>query len=579
MESNFALMSLVGSENFYHGISKKEFQLTRTAVEFLQHSGVKTPSLKQMEKADAILVLGEDLTNTAPMIALAIRQAARNVPDEEAKKKGIPLWNDAPVRELAQDKRSPLFVLTPIAGSLDEIAELVFRGSPAELADLGFAVANGIDNSAPVSGSAMDEIIRVADKIAFSLKNAKHPLIVSGISCGDEMSLKAALNIASALKAVNSDVMISLVLPECNSMGLSLLAGKSMEDSELLNAGRQVDTLIVLENDLYRRAGEDLVNKLFERSKKVIVIDHLVNRTTSEADILLPAATFAGTEGTMVNNEGRAQRFYRVTGNVTRVKGSRDWILELMKFRNKDRAVSWNCLEDIVESMADELQIFSKLKNYSPDADFRMLNSKIPRQTQRFSGRTAMNANIVSEPKLSQDPESPLAFSMEGIPEDPPSSLIPYYWTPGWNSVQATFNYLTEPDSSLKGGDPGIRLIEPADAYRKLYFQREQPGQEAGKDEWLIIPVYRIFGSEELSSVGSSIKEVICDPFVLMNQEDADLFSLKDGDPVQLEVFKIRLTLKVKIENSLRHGLAGLSVNFPGMPYVGLPDIGKFHKV
>ena len=94
--------------------------------------------------------------------------------------------------------------------------------------------------------------------------------------------------------------------------------------------------------------------------------------------------------------------------------------------------ISWNCLDDIVESLANELPVFSKLKKYMPDADFRMLNAKIPRQTIRYSGRTAMNANVaVSEPKLSQDHDSPLAFSMEGQQEYPPSSLVPFYWTPG----------------------------------------------------------------------------------------------------------------------------------------------------
>ena len=62
---------------------------------------------------------------------------------------------------------------------------------------------------------------------------------------------------------------------------------------------------------------------------------------------------------------------------------------------------------------------FQNLRSIFPDADFRMLNAKIPRQTIRYSGRTAMNANIaVSEPKPLQDPDSPLAFSMEGIQED-----------------------------------------------------------------------------------------------------------------------------------------------------------------
>jgi len=95
------------------------------------------------------MVLGEDLTNTAPMIALALRQAARNVPYEDAKKKGIPLWNDAPVRELAQDSKSPLFIATGLADSLDEIAKEIFRASSEDIANLGYRIAQELDPIAP----------------------------------------------------------------------------------------------------------------------------------------------------------------------------------------------------------------------------------------------------------------------------------------------------------------------------------------------------------------------------------------------------------------------------------------------
>ncbi len=49
---------------------------------------------------------------------------------------------------------------------------------------------------------------------------------------------------------------------------------------------------------------------------------------------------------------------------------------------------------------------------------------------------------------------------MEGADENPPSSLVPFYWVPGWNSYQAMNFYLDEPNGSMKGGDPGIRLID-----------------------------------------------------------------------------------------------------------------------
>ena len=580
LESNFALISLVGRENFYHGISKKEFLLTKTISEFFQNKGVHTPSLKQIEKADAILVLGEDLTNTAPMIALALRQAVRNVPDEEAKKKGIPSWNDAPLRVLAQDAGSPVFIATPFIDSLDVIAESTFRATQEDIANLGYSIAQKLDDRAPDSNTEKKDLKDLAGKIALSLKNAKNPLIISGISYGDEAIIHAALNITMALLSNGSNVMLSMVLPECNSMGLSLLPGKSFEDADLLGENKEIDTLVVLENDLFRRADENSVNELFKKSRQVIVLDHLSNRTTQKADILLPAATYAGSEGTIVNNEGRAQRYYKAIENKNQIKESWQWIRDFIKVRDTNHIVSWNRFDDIADSLANELPLFSKLKNYMPGADFRMLNTKIPRQTIRYSGRTAMNANIaVSETKLSQDNDSPLAFSMEGQPENPPSSLVPFYWVPGWNSVQAMYNYLDEPGGSMKGGDPGVRLFESAEEGNHIYFKHKAQITVVQKDEWLIVPVYQIFGSDELSSASTSILQRIHEPFVLMNKKDADIITVKDGDTVQLEILKIKLKVKVKIGKSIVQGLAGLSVNLPGMPFIDIPGRGKFHKL
>ena len=580
LESNFALMSLVGEENFYHGISKKEYLLTTAISEFLQHSGIYTPSLKQIEKADAVLVMGEDLINTAPMIALALRQAARNVPGEEAKKKGIPLWNDAPVRELSQDTKSHVFIATPFTDSLDEIAEETFRASSFDIAGLGFSVANKLDNHSPDVKSEKKDFHKLADKIAFSLKNARNPLIISGVSCGDEEIIHASLNVATALLSLGSKVMLSMVLPECNSMGLSLLPGKSFEDAYRAVENATIDTLVVLENDLYRRANEDTVNELLTRSRQVVVLDHLNNKTVHKADIVLPAATFAESEGTFVSNEGRAQRYYKAIDIKGQQKESWRWFGDLIKIRDSNDSVLWNRLDDIMESIVRELPVFSKLKNHTPDADFRMLNARIPRQTIRYSGRTAMNAKIrVSEQTLPQDKDSPLSFSMEGQPENPPSSLVPFYWTSGWNSVQAMYNYLDEPGGSMKGGDPGIRLFETNELKKNMYFKTEARETEVKKQEWLIVPVYQIFGSDELSSVAPSVQQRIKEPFVLINQKDAYIMALTEGDTVHLEILAIKLKVKVKIDKNAISGLAGLSVNLPGMVFIDLPCIGKFHKL
>lgn len=581
LESNYTLMSLVGGENFYHGVSNQEYHLTKAVSDFLQHSGVRIPSLKQMEKADAILVLGEDLTSTAPMIALALRQAVRNLPFEEAKQKGIPLWNDAPIRELAQDSRSPLFVATQFNDQLDEIATKQFRAANRDIAELGYSIARKIDKNTPGINTRNKDIQKLSEEIALSLKDARNPLIISGISSNDESILYSAMNICKALLSSGSDVGISLVLPECNSMGLALLPGNSFEDLFEQAENKKTDTLLVLENDLYRRAAENSVDGLFKKFSQVIVLDHLLNKTAQKADILFPASTFAESEGTIMNNEGRAQRYYKAINTSNQLKESWLWISDFIKIRDVNNSSLWSRFDDITESLTNDLPFFSKLKKYIPGADFRMLNAKIPRQTIRYSGRTAMNANIaVSEPKLLQDPDSPLAFSMEGIQEKPPSSLVPFYWTPGWNSVQALYiNYLDEPDASLEGGDPGVRLIEPAAKGDINYFEWQDHNADTENDEFQIVPVYQIFGSDELSALSPSVMQKIQEPFVLVNREDAEKIPAAEGEYVLIEISNLKIKVKVKTGNTAVRGLAGLSVNVPLMPFVTLPGSGKFHKL
>jgi len=219
------------------------------------------------------------------------------------------------------------------------------------------------------------------------------------------------------------------------------------------------------------------------------------------------------------------------------------------------------------------------MTQYMPGADFRMLNAKIPRQTMRYSGRTSMNAqSAVSETRVPQDIDSPLAFSMEGLQENPPSSLVPFYWTPGWNSVQAIYNYLDEPNGSMKGGDPGLRLIEAAEERNNSYFEINRQTYEYQKGELIIVPVYRIFGSEELSSVACTLSQRIQEPLLSLNQQDADISGVKDGDMIQLEIMKNKLKIKARIENSLPGGIAGLTVNLPDMPFIDLPGRGKLLK-
>jgi len=139
------------------------------------------------------------------------------------------------------------------------------------------------------------------------LKTARKPLVISGMSCGSEAVMEAAANVAMAAHAA-----ISLTASECNTVGAALMGGSPLTAAfEAVKNGR-ADTVIIIENDLYRRAPAAEVDAFLGAAKHVIVLDHLANPTTEKGELELPAGTFAESDGTFISSEGRAQRFFQV---------------------------------------------------------------------------------------------------------------------------------------------------------------------------------------------------------------------------------------------------------------------------
>jgi NADH-quinone oxidoreductase subunit G len=565
LESNFALRTLVGPDNFYSGLSKQDDMLVSRIIGILTKGPARTPSLYDVEMADAVLVLGEDVTNTAPLLALALRQSVRRKSFETAGKTKIPEWDDNAVRNAAQDEKSPLYIASPVNTKLDDIASKAHHAAPDDIARLGFAIAHELDANSPAVQGLSDETTSLATAIAQALRYAKRPLIVSGTGCISEAVIQAAANVAWALCESGKPAELCYTVPECNSMGLGLMGGKSLNDA-FKAAQAKADTVIILENDLYRRAEEKTVNEFLSCVKHVIVIDHLLNPTSSKAAIALPAGTFAESDGTLVNNEGRAQRFYQVLSPDLDIQESWKWIRDIIAASGRKEARTWQNLDDITNDMTSALPIFKPVQDIAPLADYRIAGQNIPRQPHRYSGRTAMLANItVHEPKPPEDPDSPLSFSMEGYEGQPPAPLISRYWSPGWNSVQALNKFQQEVAGPLRGGDPGKRLIDPPRSPRSIkggvgvvYFQKVPEAFKPRDGEWLLVPLYHIFGSEELSIHSPGIAERAPQPYLALNPDDAKGMKVQDGEVVALSLAAMNLQLRVLISSGLPAGVAGL---------------------
>jgi NADH-quinone oxidoreductase subunit G len=557
LEANFALRTLVGPDHFHLGISDVEASLVGRMIEILQRGPMRTPSLREIEECDAIFILGEDVTNVAPRIALALRQSVRQQPMEIAKKLNIPLWMDHGVRDAMQGAKGPLYIATPYATRLDDVATRTFHAAPDDLARLGFAVAHVLDPSSPAVPDLQDWPL--ASEIAHALKAARKPLVISGTSCASEAVIQAATNVAMAVRAA-----LSFAMPECNTVGAALMGGSPLSAAfQAVNDGR-AETVIILENDLYRRAPSAEVDSFLKAAAHVIVLDHLANATTERAELVLPAGTFAESDGTLVSSEGRAQRFFQVF--VPQDDVSASW--RLLKPDH------WRNLDDVLAAMSKAIPELASVRDAAPSAAFRIAGAKIPRSPHRESGRTSMLVNInISEPKPPVDLDSPLSFSMEGTPDQPPSALIPFFWSPSWNSIQAVNTYQKEVGGPLRGGDAGVRVFEPAAANGRPYFNGIPSAFQPREGEWLLLPMYHIFGSDELSLSAPGIADLATKPHVAVNSDE-----FTEDQEVEIIYAGSTFRLPVRIRPELPRGVAALSVGASPLAGISLPAWGTIAR-
>jgi NADH-quinone oxidoreductase subunit G len=580
LEANFALRTLVGPERFYLGVSQRDYRLLSLALEILQRGAAPAASLQDVRMADAVFILGEDVTNVAPMLSLAARQSVRRKPVKTAEERlQIAEWDDLAVREAVQRECGPLIIATSASTKLDDLASMIYRGAPNDLARLGFMIAHVLNADAPEVTDLADDVLTLAGQAADALKTAERPLVVSGTSSGSENVLQAAANVAWALRGNSDKTRICLTVPECNSLGLALLGGNDLQAAVAAAEGGSVDAAIILENDLYRRMEASSVDALLRACGKIIAIDHLDNSTNSQAHILLPACTFAEAAGTIVNNEARAQRFFQVFVPEGDVQASWRWLSDIMVAAGDSKAKTWQALDDIVAALVEEIPLFGPIVDIAPKADFRLVHQKIPRQSHRHTGRTAVRANVeIHEAQPPADPDSALSFSMEGYEEQPPAPLIPRFWAPGWNSIQSLNKFQSEIGGPLRGGHPGRRLIDSKDALTGGFFDQIPSAFEPAGDRWLIVPLYHIFGSEELSAVAGGTSELAQEPYLALHPQDAVALEAADCKELALVMANAEYRLPVRLVPTLPRGVAGLPLGLPGLQPTDLPAWGRIAR-
>jgi NADH-quinone oxidoreductase subunit G len=477
LEANFALRRLVGPDRFFAGVSDVEARLSQRIVALLGAGPAGIASLADMASADAALILGEDLTGTAPMAALSLRRAARGAERDLAAQKGVPAFLDNAVRVAGEGRRSPITLVTPLPDALDDIAVLALRRAPGAIAAFGEAVAAALGGA-----SSSDPDVTAT---ARALAAARTPLVVAGAGLGDAAIVDAA---AAVARMLGSRARLALFPAEANSIGLALLGGNGLD-----TAAPGVGPVIVLENDLHARCDPAHVDAVLA-GRTVIALDYIATATTARADIVIPVAAFTDAAGTFINHEGRAQRAFAARPNGPPAA----WRVLAVLGGTVEPG-----LDALLAALVADSSQFAAVTTAAPAADFTGLQGRIARAPARFSGRTASDRAGRIGDATPHDPDSLFGWTMEGTGFADVAGLF------AGSAVIATGGTAPAAATAASLAGEGLRLIPLHDAFS---------GGET--DRASVILAARAPG-----------------PRLLLHPSDATALGLTDGDSVRVDGF------------------------------------------
>lgn len=544
LENNYALRQLVGSDRFYADCGQETLQQTQVLSQYYQLGRLPRSSLSALESADAALLIGEDITQTAPRIALSLRQMTRNAGLQKAADIGIAAWQDGEVRNIAQQLKSPLFIISSHPTRLDDVAVRTLCLAPAQQVDLINQIIVLLNNPA----STTEEFSEQARSIAESLRASNRPVIVTGMHSQCEALFNATLQLSETLFRLNSHSGFICALPHANSLGLTLLtpAGHDL-DAVFEQIERSAPTtLIVMETDLARYCPAQQLEDLLDNVENFIVLDHLLTPTAQLADLLLPTASFAEMHCSWVNYEARVQAAISCQPTPGDRCPAYQWFEPETNFHS--------LLDDIADSEACFTQLASLYPNKTKDF-------QVARQTIRSTGRAAVNAVMeVREQQPPQDPDSPYQFSPEGasqLPDLPPA----YLWHPGWNSNEALNRFQEEINGPIRGSHPGILLFEQSlseanagTMQSEIRLQDTCPSIPEGSIQ--LLPDHQIFHDEELSSYVEAIQQRTPQAVIKMCTEQAEQFNCLGAVKLSIQTRRGSYVLPLMIDDSVAAGVA-----------------------
>jgi formate dehydrogenase major subunit len=267
-----------------------------------------TCTLDDLAAADLILLAGADPGATHPVLGMAIRRAARRGAEIAAVNSSQPdllsgggLWLDSRRGTAGVIFAAVLNELTksglPKNAGLQQEDFDALRSSVAAISLSGAAMVSGVDAA---------KILSLVEKIS----GARRVVAVYDLDDTLERATDDLKGLAQALTLtghIGNGQGLLLLQSDCNSEGARLAGILNPLHLKSIRSA-----LVLCENPFgdYRAARE------LSHIESLVVVDHFLTETARMADVVLPAATFTESDGTVLSFDGRVIGFRRA-GNPT----------------------------------------------------------------------------------------------------------------------------------------------------------------------------------------------------------------------------------------------------------------------
>ncbi|MDR3566964.1 MAG: NADH-quinone oxidoreductase subunit NuoG [Syntrophobacteraceae bacterium] len=253
-------------------------------------------SMREIEKADLVIVAGADPLNEAPMCALAIRQAARkNAPIVTIDSRPLFLPCEFTHFPVAPEKIEHYLAML-VWKAVEKVAENPGKDAEMFCRQLG---ALSLESAPPEAMAAFSELLLAS----------KRPVIICGTDVTRESTPSFAAGCARLLKCAQKEAGLFFLLPGAGSFGSALLSGtQSQTFGDLVEDIEKgvVRALVVSECDPFHYYPDHArLERAVSKLEQLIAIDYFPSETVERASIFYPASTVFETGSTYINQEGR----------------------------------------------------------------------------------------------------------------------------------------------------------------------------------------------------------------------------------------------------------------------------------